>query len=64
MNLLAPFTDEKMYNIETDSQQENAKIYLQVQGVFYFLVIVLTTLKGYHYYSVKEIERKIDNYQA
>ena len=30
-----------------------------MQGLFYFMVMIVTTLKGYYFMEVREIEKKI-----
>jgi hypothetical protein len=49
LNFYAPFTDEKYHKFETLEQEKRVKAYLRVQGLFYFLVGVLLTLKFYHH---------------
>jgi hypothetical protein len=64
LNLYFPFTDEKYHKFETTEHEARVKTYLRVQGLFYFLFAALLTLKYYHYQEVRQLEKKLDTYQA
>ena len=64
MNFYFPFTDEKMHKLESELQTDKVKSYMAVQSILYFLIVVVITLKGYHYVSIKEIEGKLRKYQG
>lgn len=55
LNMYAPFTDEKYHKFETVEHEEKVKTYLKVQGLFYFLVGALLTLKFYHYEEIRQL---------
>jgi hypothetical protein len=55
MNMYFPFTDAKFHRFESPEQVDKGKVYLGVQGLYYFVVIVLATLKAYHYLALQEI---------
>lgn len=59
LNFYAPFTDEKYHKFETVQQEGRVKAYLRVQGLFYFLVAMLLTLKFYHYQEIRQLEMKL-----
>jgi hypothetical protein len=64
LNLWAPFTDEKYHKFETEGHEARVKAYLRVQGLFYFLVALLLTLKFYHYEEVRQLELKLTKFQT
>ena len=63
LNMYFPFTDAKFHRFESPEQVERGKTYLNVQGLYYFIVVVLATLKAYHYLALKEAENKLQAYQ-
>jgi len=63
LGLYFPFTDPRFHRFETAEQLEKGKTYLGVQGVYFFVVVVLITLKSYHYIALKEAENKLLAYE-
>lgn len=62
MNFYFPFTDEKLHKLESEGQNEKFKSMMGSQGLFYFVIAVVTTLKVYHYLMIKEMEGKLRKY--
>ena len=63
LNFYAPLTDEKQHRFENSEQEERVKAYLKVQGLYYFAVVVLLTVKFYHFQSVLQMERKLQGFE-
>lgn len=53
LNFYAPFTDEKYHKFETKEQETKVKAYLKVQGLYYFLIGLVLTLKFYHFQTIR-----------
>lgn len=62
-NLYTPFKNEKLYRFDDQNEQDKFKTFLKVQGVFTFLVVLLITLKFYHYSEVYTLEKKIKSFE-
>lgn len=62
-NFYNPFTNEKRHHFEDENQQDKIKTYLRAQGFYTFLVVLLITLKFYHYSEVYALETKIKSMQ-
>lgn len=64
LNFAAPFTDEKYHKFETAAHEARVKAYLRVQGLFYFLVAALLTLRFYHFEESRQLDIKLAKFQA